>query len=113
MTKLLTLLPRPAAAFARTVDGPAGGPPAQPSAQRSPAASPADIPVRAPSGEPRSLVAPLSSREHDVLRLLEAKGHTVRVQPVMGSAHSITRRDDGALFGASDPRRPSALTAGY
>lgn len=68
--QLLTLLPRPAAAFARTVDGPAGGPPAQPSAQRSSAASPADVPVRALSGEPPSLVAPLSSREHDVLRLL-------------------------------------------
>ncbi|MDQ3560189.1 MAG: gamma-glutamyltransferase, partial [Pseudomonadota bacterium] len=49
----------------------------------------------------------------DTIRLLEAKGHTVRVQPVMGSTHSIMRRDDGSLFGASDPRRPSALTAGY
>jgi gamma-glutamyltranspeptidase/glutathione hydrolase len=49
----------------------------------------------------------------DTIRLLEAKGHTVKVQPVMGSTHSITRRNDGTLFGASDLRRPSALTAGY
>lgn len=49
----------------------------------------------------------------DTVRLLEAKGHAVRVQPVMGSTHSIMRRDDGSLFGASDPRQPSALTAGY
>ena len=49
----------------------------------------------------------------DTIRLLEAKGHVVRVQPVMGSTHSIMRREDGSLFGASDPRRPSALTAGY
>ena len=49
----------------------------------------------------------------DTIRLLEAKGHTVRIQPVMGSTHSIMRREDSALFGASDPRRPSALTAGY
>jgi len=49
----------------------------------------------------------------DTIRLLEAKGHTVTVQPVMGSTHSILRTPDGTLFGASDPRRPSALTAGY
>ena len=49
----------------------------------------------------------------DTIRLLEGKGHTVRIQPVMGSTHSIMRREDGSLFGASDPRRPSALTAGY
>ncbi len=49
----------------------------------------------------------------DTVRLLEGKGHVVRVQPVMGSTHSIMRGDGGSLFGASDPRRPSALTAGY
>jgi gamma-glutamyltranspeptidase/glutathione hydrolase len=49
----------------------------------------------------------------DTIRLLEEKGHTIRVQETMGSTQSIMRRDDGALFGASDPRRPSALTAGY
>jgi gamma-glutamyltranspeptidase/glutathione hydrolase len=49
----------------------------------------------------------------DTIGLLEAKGHVVRVQEVMGSTQSIMRREDGILFGASDPRRPSALTAGY
>lgn len=49
----------------------------------------------------------------DTVRLLEAKGHVVREQSVMGSTHSILRREDGTLFGASDPRQPSALTAGY
>jgi gamma-glutamyltranspeptidase/glutathione hydrolase len=49
----------------------------------------------------------------DTVRLLEAKGHAVREQSVMGSTHSILRREDGTLFGASDPRQPSALTAGY
>jgi gamma-glutamyltranspeptidase/glutathione hydrolase len=49
----------------------------------------------------------------DTIRLLEAKGHTIRVQEVMGSTHSIMRAENGFLFGASDPRRPSALTAGY
>jgi gamma-glutamyltranspeptidase/glutathione hydrolase len=49
----------------------------------------------------------------DTIRLLDGKGHSVRIQPVMGSTHSIMRREDGSLFGASDPRRPSALTAGY
>ena len=49
----------------------------------------------------------------DTIRLLEARGHTVKVQPVMGSTQSITRRPDGVLFGASDPRSPDALTAGY
>jgi gamma-glutamyltranspeptidase/glutathione hydrolase len=49
----------------------------------------------------------------DTIRLLEAKGHTVTLQPVMGSTQSIMRREDGLLFGASDPRRPSALTAGF
>ena len=47
------------------------------------------------------------------MRLLEAKGHTVRLQEVMGSTHSIMRGENGFLFGASDARRPSALTAGY
>jgi gamma-glutamyltranspeptidase/glutathione hydrolase len=49
----------------------------------------------------------------DTIGLLEAKGHVVRVQEVMGSTQSILRREDGILFGASDPRRSSALTAGY
>ena len=49
----------------------------------------------------------------DTLRLLEGMGHTIKLQPTMGSTQSIIRREDGVLFGASDPRRPSALTAGY
>jgi gamma-glutamyltranspeptidase / glutathione hydrolase len=49
----------------------------------------------------------------DTLKLLEAKGHTIKLQSTMGSTQSIMRREDGALYGASDPRRPSALTAGY
>lgn len=49
----------------------------------------------------------------DTVRLLEAMGHTVKAQPVMGSTESIMRREDGVLFGASDPRQPTALTAGY
>ncbi len=49
----------------------------------------------------------------DTLKLLEAMGHTVAVKGTMGSTQSIMLREDGALFGASDPRRPTALTAGY
>jgi gamma-glutamyltranspeptidase / glutathione hydrolase len=49
----------------------------------------------------------------DTLKLLEAMGHTVAVKTTMGSTQSILRRDDGALFGASDPRRPDGLAAGY
>ena len=49
----------------------------------------------------------------DTLKLLEAMGHMLKLQATMGSTQSIMRREDGAIFGASDPRRPSALTAGY
>jgi gamma-glutamyltranspeptidase / glutathione hydrolase len=49
----------------------------------------------------------------DTLRLLEGMGHAIKLQPTMGSTQSIMRREDGALYGASDPRRPSAMTAGY
>ncbi len=49
----------------------------------------------------------------DTIRLLQDMGHKVVVKPTMGSTQSIMRRDDGALFGASDTRRPTALTAGY
>jgi LuxR family transcriptional regulator, maltose regulon positive regulatory protein len=68
--QLLTLLPGSASAFARTVDASAGQPAAQVHAQHSPAANVADVSVVAPSGEPLALVATLSIREHDVLRLL-------------------------------------------
>ncbi len=49
----------------------------------------------------------------DTLKLLEDMGHKIAVKATMGSTQSIMRRNDGALFGASDPRRPTALTAGY
>ena len=39
-------------------------------------------------------------------------GHTVKLQATMGSTQSIVRREDGALFGASDPRSPVALDGG-
>jgi len=48
----------------------------------------------------------------DTLRLLAAKGHRVVVKNAMGSTQSIMRTADGFL-GASDPRRPGALTLGY
>ena len=49
----------------------------------------------------------------DTVRLLEDMGHNVVVKSTMGSTQSIMRREDGALFGASDPRRPTSLTAGH
>jgi len=50
----------------------------------------------------------------DTLRMLEAKGHTVSVKPVMGSTQTIMRDpESGALLGASDPRRPDAATVGF
>lgn len=44
----------------------------------------------------------------DMLKLLAAKGHTIKPLPTMGSTQSIMRRADGALYGAFDPKRPSA-----
>ncbi len=49
----------------------------------------------------------------DTIRLLEEKGHVIALKSTMGSTQSILRRDDGALFGASDPRRATSLTAGH
>lgn len=49
----------------------------------------------------------------DTVRLLQEKGHTIAVKSTMGSTQSILRRDDGALLGASDPRRATSLTAGH
>jgi len=49
----------------------------------------------------------------DTIRLLTAKGHDVVVKNAMGSTQSIMLAEDGARLGASDPRRPGALTAGY
>jgi len=48
----------------------------------------------------------------DTLALLAAKGHDVLVMDAMGSTQSVMRTD-ADLFGASDPRRPGALTLGY
>lgn len=48
----------------------------------------------------------------DTIRLLEGRGHKVEVKNAMGSTQSIMSVD-GVLAGASDPRRPGALTAGY
>ncbi|AQQ04550.1 gamma-glutamyltransferase [Roseibium algicola] len=48
----------------------------------------------------------------DTVRLLEARGHKVEVKNAMGSTQSIMLVD-GILAGASDPRRPGALSAGY
>jgi len=46
------------------------------------------------------------------VRALEARGHTIRVGPVSGSAHSIAVTAAG-LVGAADARSQGALAAGY
>jgi gamma-glutamyltranspeptidase/glutathione hydrolase len=48
----------------------------------------------------------------DTVSLLAAKGHHVVVKDAMGSTQSVMHTDDG-FYGASDPRRPGALTLGY
>ena len=48
----------------------------------------------------------------DTLALLEQWGHTITVQETMGGAQSILKGPQG-LFGASDPRKPDSLAAGY
>lgn len=48
----------------------------------------------------------------DTLAMLAARGHHVVVKNTMGSTQSIVRTGEG-FFGASDPRRPGALTLGY
>lgn len=48
----------------------------------------------------------------DTIRLLEGKGHTVRVQPTIGSVQTIWR-SGGWLMGASDPRQRGGATLGY
>ncbi|MEM6761775.1 MAG: gamma-glutamyltransferase [Pseudomonadota bacterium] len=49
---------------------------------------------------------------HDTIRLLEEKGHDVRIQRSMGAAQSIKVAPDGSIHGASDPRRPGGLAVG-
>jgi len=48
----------------------------------------------------------------DTMALLEKWGHQVTIQETMGGAQSILRLPVG-LFGASDPRKPDSLAAGY
>ena len=48
----------------------------------------------------------------DTIKLLEEKGHQLKVQSTMGSTQTIMKSDVG-LYGASDPRTPSSLSAGY
>ena len=49
----------------------------------------------------------------DTLKLLAEKGQNVKVQSAMGSTQSIMLGPDGMRYGASDPRTPDDLTAGY
>jgi len=48
----------------------------------------------------------------DTVNLLENKGHKVEVKAAMGSTQTIMLTEKG-VYGASDPRRPSALSLGY
>ena len=48
----------------------------------------------------------------DTIRLLTGKGYKVVDGNAMGSTQSIMSVDD-IFYGASDPRRPGALTLGY
>lgn len=48
----------------------------------------------------------------DTLRLLDSMGQHVEVKPVMGRTQTIQRRDR-RFYGASDPRNPDGLTAGF
>jgi gamma-glutamyltranspeptidase/glutathione hydrolase len=48
----------------------------------------------------------------DTIRLLEAKGHVVRLQRAMGSAQTISRAD-GVLYGAADTRQAGTAAVGY
>lgn len=48
----------------------------------------------------------------DTIKLLEQKGHTIENSFAMGSTQSIMYQN-GQFYGASDPRKPGALTLGY
>ena len=48
----------------------------------------------------------------DTLDLLAERGHKIVVKSAMGSTQSI-QRDENGFYGASDSRRPGALTLGY
>ena len=47
----------------------------------------------------------------DTIELLEKRGHPIRLGAAMGSTQSV-RFHQGVFYGASDPRRPGALTLG-
>lgn len=50
----------------------------------------------------------------DTLAILRRRGHIVTPSRAAGSVQSVMRAPNGGgFFGASDPRRPGALTAGY
>ena len=50
----------------------------------------------------------------DTQRALQAKGHVISLQEVMGSTQSVMKDPEtGYLLGASDPRRAGAATVGY
>ncbi len=53
-----------------------------------------------------------SGISQDTLNILKQQGYEIKQQPVMGSTQSIMLGQDG-LYGASDPRSDSGLTAGY
>jgi len=48
----------------------------------------------------------------DTIKLLTEKGHEIVITPAMGSTQSVMQID-GKFYGASDPRKPDALTLGY
>ena len=48
----------------------------------------------------------------DTLKILEAKGHTVRVMPVVGREQTVQHSGD-MFFGASDPRNPDGASVGF
>jgi len=52
------------------------------------------------------------SLNRDTRNLLGLKGHILKARNAMGSTQSIMLKD-GLLYGASDPRRPDALTLGF
>ncbi|MEX2475428.1 gamma-glutamyltransferase [Marinobacter sp.] len=49
----------------------------------------------------------------DTLRLLEARGHTIKPTSAMGAIQSILLDADGTLYGGADPRRSTSSAKGY
>jgi gamma-glutamyltranspeptidase/glutathione hydrolase len=47
----------------------------------------------------------------DTLQLLQTMGHTLRLAPAMGAAHSVEVRAEGGSQAAIDPRRPDGAAA--